>query len=105
MGQGLVEPVRSGLSARVSTALLLLPLVASVVLLGQQPLLAAALVVATAFVAGLVAVRGVVARLLAAISPPPPEGRTGPADTLPQNEPAAVGNPQPRAPGASALPC
>ncbi|WP_432509851.1 DUF6412 domain-containing protein [Kineococcus sp. SYSU DK001] len=93
------------MSARVSTALLLLPLLASVVLLGQQPLLAAALVVAATFAAGLVAVRGVVAHLLAAICPPRPGNRPEPANALPQNEPAAVGNPQPRAPGTNPLPC
>ena len=93
------------LSARSSAVWLLLPLLASVLLLGQQPLLAAALVVATTFVAGLVVVRAVVAKLLQAISPEPPGNRVEPADTLPQNEPAAVGNPQPRAPGAFALPC
>ncbi|WP_157873602.1 hypothetical protein [Kineococcus radiotolerans] len=95
---------RGVLTARVSTALLL-PLLASVVLLGQQPLLAAALLVATTVVTGLVAVRGVVAQLLAAVSPSRPRARLEPADTLPQNEPAAVGNPQPRAPGAQPLPC
>lgn len=93
------------MSARVSTAVLLLPLLASMVLLGQQPLLAAALVVATAFVVGLAVVRAVVTKLLAAIAPGRPEDRVAPADTLPQNAPATAGNPQPRAPGAVALLC
>jgi hypothetical protein len=95
----------SELTARVSTALLLLPLVASLLLLGQHTLLGAALVVTATVVAGLLAVRAVVAELLAAVRPAPPRTRREPADTLPQNEPAAVGNPQPRAPGAFALPC
>lgn len=96
------------LTARFSVALLVLPLLLSALLLvggSEQLLLGTAVVFATTFLTGLVLVRGVVAQLLAAMAPSPPVRRVDPADTLPQNEPAAVGNSQPRAPGAFALPC
>ncbi|MFD0482905.1 hypothetical protein ACFQ46_09900 [Kineococcus sp. GCM10028916] len=96
------------LTARFSTALLVLPLLLSALLLAggsEQLLLGTAVAVASSVVVGLLALRGVVAELLAAVAPSPPVARFEPADTLPQNAPAAVGNPQPRAPGVLALPC
>lgn len=102
------EVRREGLTARSSAPLLVLPLLLSALLLsgGSEHLLfGTALAVAGTFLTSLVAVRGLVAELLAAVTPSPPVPRVEPSNALPQNEPAAAGNPQPRAPGTSPLPC
>jgi hypothetical protein len=95
-------------TVRTSAALVVLPLLlVGLLLLGgpEQLFVGAALVVAGAFLTGLVVVRTVVAHLQSGVVPPDPVLRRETADTLPQNEPAAVGNPQPRAPESSPLPC
>ncbi|PRY13468.1 DUF6412 domain-containing protein [Kineococcus rhizosphaerae] len=93
------------LSARSSVAFLVLPLLAAVVLLGNHGVLLATLAVAASFLAGVVVLRALVAELVAAVVPSRPHERREPSDTLPQNAPAAAGNPQPRAPGTNPLPC
>ena len=109
----MVPHARPSLTERGSAALLLVPALLTVLLTAlaalpvagaHTPLLAAALGVAATCLLGVVAVRAVVAVLLTAIAPAPPRRSRVRVEVLPQNEPAAVGNPQPRAPGAPPLP-